>query len=504
MLPLPRWARSPRLWAPLRSRALWRVVLALCACLLLATVVLRKPLADLLWPDTRIQQLLQRGDAALSRGHLSAADGNGARELFAAALALDSDRGEARAGLARTGAAAVVQARAAIAAGDAAAAQRALTLAGALEVPRAQIAPVALRLRQLQARRAGLDALFAQAVSAQQQGRLDGSPDSALPLYQRILTLAPDRTDALEGREDALTDLLAQARQALARDALADAAMLLAAAKRYDAGHADVPLTEGHYHRVLDQRRQRAQGLLRRGRLAPAARDFTAVLAAEPADAAAQRGLEQVAGEYAAQAGRQAADFQFDAALQSLQEAKTLLPGAAAIAQAEQAIARARDAQRSPETGLSRGTRERRLRALLQRVVAAEAQQQWMTPPGASAYDAVRAAQALAPRDPRVLQAAARVVPASQRCFEDELRNNRLRAARGCLDAWQALTPNGDALAGARRRLAQRWVAVGSERLGQEDAAFARRAQDEAHQLDPGLPELAEFTRRVKAVTEQR
>ncbi|RBG34714.1 hypothetical protein BRM46_07185, partial [Xanthomonas oryzae pv. oryzae] len=55
---LPRWVRSPRLWVPLRSRALWRVVLALCACLLLTVVVLRKPLADWLWPDTRIQQLL--------------------------------------------------------------------------------------------------------------------------------------------------------------------------------------------------------------------------------------------------------------------------------------------------------------------------------------------------------------------------------------------------------------------------------------------------------------
>ncbi|WP_355604564.1 hypothetical protein RZV17_14815 [Xanthomonas cannabis] len=504
MFPLPRCARSPRLWAPLRSRALWRVVLALSACLLLSVIVLRKPLADWLWPDTRIQQLLQRGDAALLRGRLSAADGTGARELFNAALALDSDRTEARTGLARTGAAAVVQARAAIAAGDAPGAQRALTLAGALEVPQAQTAPVALRLRDLQARRAGLDALLAQAVVAQQQGCLDGTPDSALPLYQRILTLAPDRTDALEGREDALTDLLAQARHALARDALADAAALLAAAKRYDSGHADLPLTEGHYHRLLEQRRQRAQALLRRGRLAPAARDFAAVLAAEPADAGAQRGLERVAGEYAAQAGRQAADFHFDEAMQSLQQAQALVPGAASIAQAEQAIARARDAQRGPQTGLSRAVRERRLRALLQRVADAEARQQWMTPPGASAYDAVRAAQALAPRDPRVVQAAARVVPASQRCFEDELRNNRLRAARGCLDAWQALTPNGDALAGARRRLAQRWVAVGSERLGQEDAAFARRAQDQAHQLDPGLPELAEFTRRVRAVAEQR
>lgn len=323
------------------------------------------------------------------------------RSPWIATAAKDSDRSEARAGLARTGAAAVVQARAAIAAGDTINAQRTLALASALEVPQAQIAPVTLRLRALQARRAGLDALVAQAVAAQQQGRLDGTPDSALPLYQRILTLAPDRTDALEGREDALTDLLAQARHALARDALDDAAMLLAAAKRYDAGHADVPLTEGHYHRVLEQRRQRAEGLLRRGRPAPAARDFNAVLAAEPKDAAAHRGLDQVAGEYAAQASRQAANFHFDAALQSLQEARALVPGAASIAQAEQAIARAHDAQRSPETGLSRGARERRLRALLQRVRVAEAQQHWMTPPGTSAYDAVRAAQALAPRGAR-------------------------------------------------------------------------------------------------------
>ena len=214
--------------------------------------------------------------------------------------------------------------------------------------------------------------------------------------------------------------------------------------------------------------------------------------------------MERVAAEYAAQATRQAADFQFDAATQSLQQARALVPSGPSIAAAEQAIARARDAQRGPESGLSRGARERRLRSLLQRVAAAEAQQQWMTPPGASAYDAVRAAQALAPRDPRVLQAAARVAPASQRCFEDELRNNRLRAARGCLDAWQALMPTGDALASARRRLAQRWVAVGSERLGQEDAAFARRAQNEARQLDPSLPELADFSRRVKAVSEER
>ncbi|KAB7772229.1 hypothetical protein [Xanthomonas maliensis] len=501
---LPRWARSPRLWRPLRSPALWRLVVVLAVALTIGLVALRRPLADSLWPDTRIQQLLQAGETALAQGRLSAADGSGARDLFAAALALDSDRSEARAGLVRTGAAAVRQARAALAAGQLEQAQQALSLASALQVPQAQIDAVAVPLRRQRAQRVGLDALVAQAAAAQREGRLDGTSDSALPLYQRVLALAPDRTDALEGREDALTDVLAQARAALGREDLVTAGALLAAAKRFDAGHADVPLTEGHYHRALDQRRRRAERLLQRGRLAPSARDFQAVLAAAPDDAMARRGLEQVAAEYAAQGARQAADFQFDAAQNSLQQARALVADLPAIAQAEQALTRAREAQRGPESRLSRAARETRLRRLLQQAQAAEARQQWLAPPGDSAYDAVRAAQALAPRDPRVLQAAARVVPESRRCFEEELRNNRLRAARGCLDAWQALTPSGDAVGEARRRLAQRWIAVGSERLGQEDALFARRAQEQAQQLDPSLPELAEFSRRVRAATDRR
>ncbi|MCC4593545.1 hypothetical protein LL974_20660, partial [Xanthomonas campestris pv. cannae] len=89
--------RPVPLW---RDRRVWRWALALLLVLGMAVVVFRRPLADLIWPETRIQQLLDQGHAALRAGRLSAADGSGARERFEAALALDSDRMQARVGLA--------------------------------------------------------------------------------------------------------------------------------------------------------------------------------------------------------------------------------------------------------------------------------------------------------------------------------------------------------------------------------------------------------------------
>jgi hypothetical protein len=142
--------------------------------------------------------------------------------------------------------------------------------------------------------------------------------------------------------------------------------------------------------------------------------------------------------------------------------------------------------------------RERRLKILLKQLDEAETRQQWLLPPGSSAYDRFKAAQALAPQDARVKRAAARILPAARSCLEDNLRGNRLRAARTCLDAWQALAPTDPALAPARRRLAQRWIAVGSERLGGGDTAFAQQALAQAQQIDPATPEIASFNERVR------
>ena len=218
---------------PAVSRWLWPVMVGV-AVLLLALLLLRRPLADWLWPETRAQELRDQAAVALAHGHLSASDGSGARELYEAALAIDPDRNDAREGLMRVAQAALAQARTAIAVDRYADAHRALQLANALSVPRAQADAVATQLRQREASRAGIANLLAQGSAARRAHRLDGTPDAALPLFQRVLALQPDRLAALEGREDALADLLQQAQQHLQHGELPEAAAMIAAAQRGD------------------------------------------------------------------------------------------------------------------------------------------------------------------------------------------------------------------------------------------------------------------------------
>src|SRR3546814_18523547 len=86
-------------------------------------------------------------------------------------------------------------------------------------------------------RASDLPGLLAQADAAREAGQLTGDDKAALPLYQRILALQPENTGALEGREDALGELLQQARAQLRAGDLADATAAIAASRRLAAGH---------------------------------------------------------------------------------------------------------------------------------------------------------------------------------------------------------------------------------------------------------------------------
>lgn len=478
----------------------WRSIAVGVAVLALLLMLVRQPLADWLWPETKIQQLLDEGERALAEGRLSAPDGSGARERFQAAAALDPDRRDVQDALVRTGQAALAQARRHLAAGDYAAAKEALSLARQLQLPEAEITRVATALQRVKHDGDGVERLLQQARIAQAQGRLDDGPDSALPLYQQVLAIQPDRMQALEGREDALSDLLLQAKYLARQGKVQDAAQRLYRVEEFDPGHYDLPSARAVLSGALEQARRRAARDFAGGRLQAAAAGLQQVLAAAPADEDARQGLQRIARAQAAEAVRLAGDFHFDAAGQALLQARALAPDIAEIATAELALARARAAQRSMDSSLPAAQRERQVRALLAQMQQAEAQEQWLLPPGNSAYDRFKAAQALAPRDPRVKQAAARILPAARSCLEDNLRGNRLRAARTCLDAWQALAPADAALPSARRRLAQRWIAVGSERLGAGDAAFAVQALAQAREIDPPTPEIKPFAERLRSV----
>jgi hypothetical protein len=484
-----RFADWFRRWPPaLRSRIAQASVLV--ALLIVLAFVYRAPLADRLWPETRAQALREAAAAALSRGHLTAADGSGARELYAAALALDPDRLEARAGLQRVAQAALVQARQAIRAQRFEEAHRALRLARTLSVPAADAQAVATLLREREAAVAGLDEVLARAERARAEGRLE----EALPLYRRVLSLQPNRTAALEGREDALSDLLQQADAHIAGGRLVEAAALVARAGEFDAGHVALPDTRAALARAIDARRDAATRASRRGALREAARSFQALLEIDAGDDAALAGLRQVAAAHARRSERFAADFRFDAAARELERARVLAPDAAETAQAARRLAQARRSQRQLPRPLADPAR---LRALLAQVEQARARGDLMQPPGESAYDYLRAARAQAPRDPAVAAATTRLLAAARECFERELTGNRLTRAHACLDARIQLGA-GD-LRDERRRLATRWVAVGVERLGAGELAVARRAATAARALDAGAAGLAAFEQRLRA-----
>lgn len=483
--------------------AAWWVVAALFIAFV-SLLLFRQPLADRLWPETRAQGLRERAAQALARGRLTAADGSGARELYEAALALDPDRNEAREGLVRVAAAALAQTRAAIADNRYADAHAGLTLARALSAPRAETDAVAALLRRQEAEHAGVDGLLARAHAARAAGRLNEGDDGALPLYRRVLSLQPARVEALEGREDALADLLQRAKTALVEGRLEEAAKMVAQAREYDPGHYGLPEAREQLTRTVERHRQHADRDLRSGDLEAALAGYRLLLRIDAEDATAQAGIERAGRAYAERAERRAADFRFAEAGADLDAARSALPDSAVVREAARRVQQARKAQSRIAPALPARERARRVRALLAESDRAASRGDWLTPPGESAYDKLRAAQALAPNDPSVRRTAARALPEVRRCYEAELRGNSLRRAQACLEAWQQLQAGDRALPQARTRLAQRWAAVGTERLGAGEIAFAEDALAQARKLDANAPGLDEFASRVRTAAAAR
>lgn len=465
---------------------------------------MRRPLSEWLWPDTRIDELRSEAALALTQGRLTSADGRGAKELYEAALALDPDRDEAHNGLARVGAAAIARAHAAIAARRYDDARRALALARELAMPHARVEAVEDILRRREAAGISIEHMLEQAASAREQGRLHGADESALELYQRVLQLEPTEVRALEGREDTLADLVQQARGRLQRGAIAEAATLLSLVQQADGGHADLPAALGDLEQQLDSARRRAARDVRQGRLSHAEAGYRVILDVRPGDAEALQGLVRVADAHAARSERLAADLRIAPAEAALTTARTIAANAPGIARAEARLARARQSQRALVGAAATPARQRQLERLLREAAAAEKRGNLLAPPGESAFDRLRMARAIAPADPRVRRASQRLLPAAQRCFEAELQRNRLSRAGECLDAWQALAPRNRRTDEARRRLAQRWVAVGNERLGAGELGAAEAALAAARSLDAGTTGLDEFAQRLRAASAAR
>jgi hypothetical protein len=497
-LPARMWRDVRAQWRVLSPGARHRARLVLAACALACVLALGwvGVVAQRAWPASESAALRERAALALREGRLSAADGSGARQLYEAALALQPDQVEARDGLAQVALAALARAEAALAAGDARAAADELRLARELQAPHARVAVVERGLRERELDAAGIDALLARADAARSDGRLDGSAEAALPLYQRVLVLQPRNQQAVEGREDALTDLLQPAGDALARGDAAALSLLVWRAEQFDPGHADLPDLRAGLARLLEARRAALQAHVAAGRYERAAETCLA-LRALPGHAGwpavcAERVLDGLVDR--GNAAIAASDF--TAAQEILVVARSLAGDDRRVQMLDRRLASAR---RAPATNAPGDARQRsaRLAMLLRDAADAQARGDWLTPPGDSAWDKLREARSLAPDSPEVRAAWRGLEPGARTCLTEALRNNHLGEAGACLDVWQQVDADDAELPAARRRLALRWVAVGDERLGAGEIAVAQRALERARALDPSVPGLDELSARL-------
>lgn len=493
---------AARLWRG--ARAHWRVmqpplrllaVACVLACLLaLAWVGIAVHRS---WPASESAGLRARAAQALREGRLSAVDGTGARELYEAALALQPDQVEARSGLAQVALAALARAEAALAVGDIARAQAALRLARELEAPRTRAAAIERALRERELAGAGIDALLARADAAHAAGRLDGKADAALPLYQRVLALQPRNQRAVEGREDALTDLLQPAPAALARGDAAALSLLIWRAEQFDPGHADLPGLRAGLARLLDARHAALRAQVVARRFERAAETCLSLRGLQGTGGLPAPCGQAVLDGLAARADAAIAASDLAAAQEILTVARSLAAGDRRVQALERRLAAARRGQ--PAVPVATGARQRtaQVARLLDEAARAQARGDWLTPPGDSAWDKLREARALAPASPAVQAAWRGLQPAARRCLDAALRDNRLGEAGACLDMWQQLDADDAELPVARTRLAQRWVAVGEERLGAGEIEVAQRALERARALDPSAPGSGELSARL-------
>jgi hypothetical protein len=473
-----------------------RIATLACAVVLLLALLgvfaFRDALGRWLWPDPRYDALRQRAEVALQAGRLTSTDGSGARELFEAALALQPDQLEARDGLARVALAALARAEAGAKAGDAARAHAALQLARELQAPKARVDALEARLQTMQAQAVGIDDLLERARAAHDAGHLDDGSDAALPLYQQVLQAQPRNQHALEGREDALEDLLKPADGLLARGDLLRVSELVHRAESFDPGHAALPALHAGLARALDTRGAQIRRLLARGRVEAAAQACGELRLLE---------VGSVPGVCAAPLGdallRAAGTAPADRAARLLALAREAGVDPARVQQAQRHLRQThRNGSHSAPVAETPHARAR-VTALLEQMERARVRGDWLTPPGDSAWDRLREARALAPHDPRVLRASESLLAAARTCNADALRDNNLGRALACLDAWRQLAPSDDGVAEARRRLAQRWIAIGIERLEAGQTLDARRALEQARALDQQAPGLGEFAERV-------
>jgi tetratricopeptide (TPR) repeat protein len=464
-------------------------------------------------PQSQTAEALERAEQALAQGRLADdALGAGARELFAAVLAIDPDNLRARDGLARVGERWLRVAEEAASAGQTRAALDALEQARQFAVPAARIDAVMASLRAQGSREEQLGEWLEAARQAREQGRLEGGDDSALALYRKVQLQDPGNALASDGVGQVLAILVERVRQQIAAGDYTAAEAQITRIAAQEPALPELPALRGRLAEAQQQQGaqretllERAEELLRRGQLtAPREANALAlmrqVLAEDPGNARARRGVERIASGLNSQFERAAADFEIERAQTLLATLQTeQLLSDAGLAQARQRLQAARERAAALAQRTAQEADPVRLRSLLDEALAAALAGNLWGPPGESAYDKYRQVQRVDPANAEARQGLLQLPLRAAEHFETALGSGRLGRARGYVEGLESSDADAAGLAAMKRRLSQAYAGFATERLGAGELQRARDGFNQALELDPDNPELVTLRARLEA-----
>lgn len=461
-----------------------------------------------LLPPTQLNTLLTRADGALAVGNLDGGP-DSARDLYLAARALDPDNERALDGLQKVGKAELAQARAALQRNDYSAARSALENARGLLGGGADVEAVDKELAKAVLRSANTEVLIDQARAALANGRIDGS-DGAAALFGKVLAGDPQNAVARHGMDrignllaGQVTTQLAKQDRAGARQTLARLSSLLPRYAQLPSLRASVAAADRAADARRDQYLAQGEADLRAGRAtgfgdANAEARFKAALAIDPDSVAARDGLGRVAAALVGQANAAIATGNVQQATALLDQAAGLAPGLPEIAAARAHLQAGGvpTVATTPATGLT-PAQSAKLARLVARGHAAARRGDIMLPPGDSAYDLYRAALGI-DGDNADAQAGLRALPKITRDqFQQALRSGNLQHAQDMLATLEQLDPGDPSADGMRRQLGGAWIDRAGDDAASGRVAAARTALDEARQLVPRDPRIAELDARI-------
>lgn len=493
--------------APRRHRRVpwWAIVIVLVLAGGGGWALTHQSTLSALLPQTQLNSLLTRADAAYAAGKL-AGDPDSARDLYEAARALDPDNERALTGLQNVGNAELKQAQVALKQQDYPAARTALEEARSLLGGGAAVAAVDQALAQAVLHSANVDVLVNQARAALANGHIDGA-DGAAALFRKVLAGDPHNAVAQHGMDGVGNVLAARIQTALgnqdragARQTLTRLAGLLPGYSQLPSLRASVAAADRAADAQRDQYLEQGEADLRAGKVTGAGNDnaeaqFKAALAADPGNAKAQVGLGRVAEALIVQANAALDAGHAQAAGKLLDQAAVLAPKSADLAAARSRL-RAGGAANATATATATTTLTPAESAKLGRLVAqakvAADKGDIMLPPGNSAYDLYRAALGIDGNN-AAAQAGLRALPSmTQHGFQRDLRRDNLDGAHDMLATLQQLNPGDPSIATMQHALGGAWLDRAEHYIGLGDAAAAQAALREAQRLVPGDPRISE------------